>query len=128
MSAIVAARSGVSVAIAVKGKIGKSGNYIMMGGSFGLDGPSAREYCSQPEANLDYTKESLFSKMISSAFQIGDQKLQKHFVDEGPKALKEFCRWVDESGEKFIFSPKACRWRSGGVAFGRTLKHGFKDR
>lgn len=127
MSAIVAAREGASVTMVVKGKIGKSGNLIMLGGSFGIDGPSAKEYCGEPEANQDYTKEELFDKMISSAFHLGDQKLQKHFVDEGPKALKEFFQWVKESGHKFIFAPKACRWRTSGIAFGHSLKHGLKD-
>lgn len=126
MSAVIAAREGASVAMAVKGKIGKSGNLIMLGGSFGIDGPSAREYCGEPEANMEYTKEDLFDKMISSAFQIGDQKLQKHFVDEGPKALKEFFEWARETGHKFLFVPKACRWRTSGIAFGSSLKHGIK--
>jgi succinate dehydrogenase / fumarate reductase flavoprotein subunit len=127
MSAIVAARNGAKVTIAVKGKIGKSGNYIMLGGSFGVDGLSAREYCKQPEANPEYTKEVLFDKLISSAFYIGDQKLQKHFVEKGPKALKEFFQWVEESGQKFIFNNKACRWRTSGTAFGNVLKQGLKE-
>jgi len=127
MSAVSAARNGASVSIAVKGKIGKSGNYIMLGGSFGVDGPSAKKYCNEPEANLEYTQESLFNKMVASAFQIGDQRLQKHFVEEAPFALHEFFKWVEESGAKFIFSPKACRWRTSGVAFGSTLKLGLEN-
>ncbi|NLJ79074.1 MAG: FAD-binding protein, partial [Tissierellia bacterium] len=127
MSAIAAAREGASVALAVKGKIGKSGNYIMLGGSFGIDGPSAQEYCGEPEANPDYTREALFDKMISSAFEIGDQRLQKHFVDEAPKALREFFQWVRESNQKFIFNKDACRWRTSGTAFGNVLRKSIRD-
>lgn len=127
MSAVIAAREGASVALAVKGKLGKSGNYMMLGGSFGVDGPSAVEYCNEPEANMEYTKEVLFDKLVTSAFYIGDQKLQKHFVEEGPKALKEFFQWVRNSGQKFIFNKRACRWRTSGVAFGNVLKRGIKE-
>ncbi|HCJ58948.1 FAD-binding protein [Lutispora sp.] len=127
MSSVMAAREGATVAIAVKGKIGKSGNLMMLGGSFGVDGPSAREYCNEPEASQEYTKEALFDKLVSSAFYIGDQKLQKHFVEEGPKALKEFFQWVRDSGQKFLFNPKACRWRTSGTAFGNVLKKGLRN-
>ncbi len=127
MGAIAAAREGASVAIAVKGRLGKSGNYMMLGGSFGVDGPSAKEYCNEPEANPEYTKESLFEKLVSSAFYLGNQKLQKHFVEEAPKALQEFFKWVEESGQKFLFYPNACRWRTSGVAFGNALKKGLEN-
>lgn len=127
MSAIVAAREGASVTIAVKGKIGRSGNYIMLGGSFGIDGESAKEYCNQSDANQEYTKEGLFEKTILSSFQIGNQKLQKHFVEEGPKALREFFQWSDDNGQKYIFNKNACRWRTSGVTFGNTLRRGLKN-
>lgn len=127
MSAIIAAREGASVAMVLRGKVGKSGNYIMLGGSFGIDGPSAREYCNEPDANLEYTKEGLFDRLVTSAFEIGDQKLQKHFVDEGPKALKEFFQWAEDSKHKFLFNNKSCRWRTSGTTFGNALKKGLKD-
>lgn len=127
MSALAAAKEGASVVMAVKGKVGKSGNAIMLGGSFGVDGVSARKYCGEPEANADYTPEKLFEKLVSCGFQIGDQRLQKHFVEMGPIAVAELLEWVKEIGDRFVFSPKASRWRAGGVAFGRALKHGLEQ-
>lgn len=126
-SAVTAARNGSRVAMAVKGKVGRSGNLIMMGGSFGIDGPNAREYCGELDANLEYTKEKLFEKLVSSAFQIGDQKLQSHFLQTGPKGVKELLDWGRACGQKFLFMPKACRWRTSGISFGNALRHGLQS-
>lgn len=126
MSAVAAAREGAKVVIVSKGRVGKSGNAIMLGGSFGVDGQGARDVCGEAEANQEYTAESLFKKMISCAFGIGNQELQKKFVEDGPYAVKELLDWVKECGSTFVFVPKACRWRAGGVAFGRALKHGLE--
>ena len=125
MSAVSALREGASVVLVAKGKVGKSGNAIMLGGSFGVDGKSARDICGEPDANQDYTPEDLFQKMVDCAFGLGDQELQKQFVDEGPYAVKELLAWVKECGSTFVFASKACRWRAGGVAFGAALKHGL---
>ena len=40
-AAVAAARKGAQVVIASKGKVGNSGNTIMIGGSYGMDGESA---------------------------------------------------------------------------------------
>ncbi len=127
MSAVVAAREGANVVLVSKGKVGKSGNAIMLGGSFGVDGQGARDVCGETEANQEYTAESLFQKMVACAFGLGNQELQKKFVEDGPYAVKELLEWVKECGSTFVFAPKACRWRAGGVAFGRALKHGLES-
>lgn len=127
MSAVVAGAENVSVNVVSKGKIGRSGNLIMLGGSFGVDGPGAKEYCGEAEANPNYTKDNLFKKTVACAFQLGNQKLQKQFVEEGPKAVGELLKWVKAANEKFIFLPKACRWRASGVGFGRSLIYGLKE-
>lgn len=128
MSAVTAAREGAGVVLVSKGRIGKNGNAIMLGGSFGVDGRGARDVCGEADANQEYTPESLFEKMAACAFGLGNQELQKQFVEDGPYAVKELLRWVKECGSTFVFSPKACRWRAGGVAFGRALKHGLDSR
>ncbi len=125
MSAVAAAREGARVVLVSKGKVGKNGNAIMLGGSFGVDGQGARDVCGEAEANQEYTAESLFHKMVACGFGLGDQELQKQFVEEGPPAVKELLDWVKECGSTFVFAPKACRWRAGGVAFGSALRHGL---
>ncbi len=126
MSALTAAEAGASVVVAAKGKIGRSGNAIMLGGSFGVDGQGARDICGEAEANQDYTAKDLFEKLVTSGFWLGNQELQKQFVEDGPPAVKELLDWVKESGSTFVFAAKACRWRAGGVAMGSALKHGLK--
>lgn len=126
MSAVSALRQGASVALVAKGKIGKSGNTIMVGGSFGMDGESAREICGEAEANQEYTRKKLFHKLVTSAFQIGDQRMQRHFVEEAPAAVAELLTWVKDSGQVFKFMPKASRWRTSGRPFGAALRHGLK--
>lgn len=126
MSAVSALRQGASVTLVSKGKVGKSGNTIMIGGSFGIDGESARSFCGEPEANQEYTRAKLFHKLVTSAFQIGDQRIERHFVDEAPRAVAELLGWVKDSGQIFKFMPKASRWRTSGRAFGNALRHGLK--
>lgn len=126
MAAVSALRQGASVTLAAKGKVGKSGNTIMVGGSFGIDGESAREVCDEPEANQEYTRKKLFHKLVTSAFQIGDQRMERHFVEEAPAAVAELLRWVKDSGQEFKFMPKASRWRTSGRPFGTALRHGLK--
>lgn len=126
-SAVSAARKGASVVLAAKGKVGKSGNTIMIGGSFGIDGPSAAKYCGQPEANPDYTADVLYNKLVASSFQIGNQKLQRQFVEDGPIAVAELLKWVNGSGQIFRFMKKASRWRTSGPAFGKTLHYGLTE-
>lgn len=127
MSAVAAAREGADVVLVSKGRIGKNGNAIMLGGSFGVDGQSARDVCGEADANTAYTAEDLFKKMEACAFGLGDQELQMQFVKDGPYAVKELLQWVKACGSTFVFSPKACRWRAGGVAFGRALRYGLES-
>lgn len=127
MGAVAASREGAHVALVSKGRVGKSGNAIMLGGSFGVDGRGARDVCGEADANQEYTPENLFEKMVACAFGLGNQELQKRFVEDGPYAVKELLQWVKECKSTFVFSPRACRWRAGGVAFGRALRHGLES-
>ncbi|MBS1483091.1 MAG: FAD-dependent oxidoreductase, partial [Clostridium sp.] len=83
MSAVTASREGAEVVLVSKGKVGKNGNAIMLGGSFGVDGQGARDVCGEADANQEYTAESLFEKMVACAFGLGNQELQKRFVEDG---------------------------------------------
>ena len=59
-AAVAAARAGASVVLVSKGKAGNSGNTIMIGGSYGMDGESAYYDYHIPGAAPSFTKESLF--------------------------------------------------------------------
>lgn len=107
MGAVAASREGAHVALVSKGRVGKSGNAIMLGGSFGVDGRGARDVCGEADANQEYTPESLFEKMVACAFGLGNQELQKRFVEDGPCAVKELLQWVKECKSTFVFSPGA---------------------
>ena len=56
-AAVAAARAGSSVVLVSKGKAGNSGNTIMIGGSYGMDGESAYYDYYIPGAAPSFTKE-----------------------------------------------------------------------
>jgi succinate dehydrogenase / fumarate reductase flavoprotein subunit len=126
MSAVRAARLGVSVALAAKGKVGKSGNTVMIGGGFSVDGEGAREVLGLSEANPAYTRKKAFDKLVYSGFSLGDQRLQKLFVDLGPAAVGECLAWAKEAGQLFRFNPDSVGWFTSGAAFGKTVAQGVK--
>jgi succinate dehydrogenase / fumarate reductase flavoprotein subunit len=127
MSAVHASRAGVSVAVASKGKAGKSGNTVMIGGGFGIDGEGAREVMGLDDANPDYTRRRAFEKLVYSGFFLGDQRLQKIFVDLGPKAVEECLAWAKEAGQFFRYNARSVSWRTSGAAFGKTVAQGLKN-
>lgn len=127
MSAVSAARKGADVTVVSKGKIGKSGNTIMIGGGFCIDGESAFKICGLKDANLSFTKNQLFDKLITSSFFIGNQKIQKQYVDMGPQAVKECLNWAQSSKQKFYYAPQGVSWRTSGKAFGRAVKEGINQ-
>lgn len=128
ITAAVSARSeGARVAMAVKGKAANSGNMIMVGGGLSIDGESAKQLLHKEDANLAYTKRSLFEKLVTSSFWLGDQEMQRQFLEEGPLGIRDVMRWADEAGNSpFQFKPQACRWLTSGGAFKRALKHGLR--
>jgi succinate dehydrogenase / fumarate reductase flavoprotein subunit len=126
MSALRAIQAGVSVAVAVKGKVGRSGNTIMIGGGFSIDGEGAKKYCGEENADQGYTPKQVFEKLVTSGFYLGDQRLQKLFVEEAPHAVNECLRWAKEAGQLFQFNPRSCSWRTSGAAFGKTIKQGIR--
>jgi succinate dehydrogenase/fumarate reductase flavoprotein subunit len=124
-AAVAAARNGAKVAIVSKGKIGNSGNTIMIGGSYGMDGQSAADVYHIEGADSTFTKEKLFKNIVNDGFNLSDQRLVEQFVKDSPRIVYEVKQWGEEIGERFSFYPPA-NWDVTGRGMGRALIHGVK--
>lgn len=62
-AAVAAHRGGAKVTLVSKGKVGYSGNAIMAGGGFSIDGEGAYEVCGVKEADPKFTKEILLTAL-----------------------------------------------------------------
>lgn len=124
-AAVAAARKGAKVVIASKGKTGNSGNTIMIGGSYGMDGESAYHEYHIEEADPGFTKEELFRAIVNDGFHLSDQKIVEQFVEDSPRIVYEVKQWGEEIGEKFEFYRPA-NWDVTGRSMGRALLRGVK--
>lgn len=124
-AAVAAARAGASVVIVSKGKVGNSGNTIMIGGSYGMDGESAYYDYHIPGADPTFTKEDLFRSIVNDGFNISDQNLVEQFVNDSPRIVYEVKEWGEELGERFSFYAPS-NWDVTGHSMGRALKNGVK--
>lgn len=124
-AAVAAARNGASVVIVSKGKTGNSGNTIMIGGSYGMDGESACHDYHIPGADPNFTKEELFRSIVNDGFHLSDQKMVEQFVEDSPRIVYEVKQWGEEIGEKFEFYAPA-NWDVTGRSMGRALLQGVK--
>lgn len=127
MSDIAAMRKGQRVAIVSKGKIGRSGNAIMIGGGFGTDGRSAHDVCGEVQANRNYTAEQLYTSIIKGSFYLSDQELVRQYTQKGPYGIQECLGWVRNAKAKFFFIPPASLWNTSGKHFGFCLKQSMVD-
>lgn len=125
-AAIYAARSGARVALVSKGKIGASGNVIMAGGGFGVDGESGRDLLHLDFANPSFTKERLFDCIVKESFYLADQNMVRQYVDEGPVVIKDYLGWADRAGQNFFCCPPA-NWIASGLSFTKALVQGLKE-
>lgn len=125
-AAIASARNGAKTAIVSLGKIGNSGNTIMIGGSYAMDGYSAYHDYGIKEADPNFTKEELFEDIVRQGFYISDQNIVEQFVEESPKIVYEVKEWGERAGQKFIFFPPS-GWLVSGHGMGRALKQGLKE-
>lgn len=66
-------RLGKEVLLLAKGQVGNSGNTIMVGGSFAMDGESAYYKYGIQEADPNYTKEMVYESIVTDGFFLGDQ-------------------------------------------------------
>ena len=124
-AAVAAARGGAKVVMACKGKTGSSGNTIMIGGSYGMDGESAANVYHVPGADPTFTKEDMFRAIIQDGFNLSDQKIVRQFVEDSPKIVYEVKTWGEEVGQRFGFYPPG-NWDVTGRSFGRALLNGIR--
>ena len=124
-AAVAAARNGAKVVMVSKGKAGNSGNTIMIGGSYGMDGESAANVYHVPGADPSFTKEDMFRSIVNDGFNLSNQRLVEQFVEESPRIVYEVKQWGEEIGEKFEFYAPG-NWDVTGRSMGRALMNGVK--
>lgn len=125
-AALAAQRSGREVLLVSKGKVGNSGNAIMAGGGFSIDGESAHRICGIEEADPNFTKEQLFENIVKESYFISDQNMVEQYVDESPQIVHELLEWGKRCGQEFLFVPPST-WISAGKSWGRALKQAIKE-
>ncbi len=91
--------------LAVKGKLGKSGNVIMAGAGFSMDGETAYYKYGVKEANPKATKEALFEQIVKQSFYLSDQNMVEQFVNDCGECCYELKQWIEKAGHKVVFSP-----------------------
>jgi hypothetical protein len=125
LAAINAANKGASVTIVSKGKIGNSGNLIMCGGGFGIDGQSASNL-GIDGSDKSFTKDKMFDCIVKEGYYISDQNLVKQYVEDSPKVVKQFVDWAKASNQKFLFF-KPANWITSGLSMARAIKYGLEN-
>lgn len=125
-AAIAASRGGAEVLLVAKGKAGSSGNSIMAGGGFSIDGKSAHDICGLKEADVSDTPDRVFDNIVKESYYLSDQNLVEQFVTESPAIVYEMLQWGERAGQKFVFFPPSF-WFSNGISWGRSLKQGIKE-
>ena len=126
-AAHMAAGQGARVAVASKGRAGRSGNAMMVGGGFGIDGYSTRHILGEPEADESYTPDMLFQKIVKASFFLSDQKLARQFVTDAPPMMKEFLRWARDAGQDFRFVKGGGLYAVSGSSTGKAIAQGFRE-
>lgn len=126
-AAIAAAKKGSDVIIISKGQIGNSGNTIMIGGSFAMDGHSAFHEYGIKEANPEFTKKDLYESIMKDGFFLNDQNMVRQFVEESPAIVHQVVQWAEAAADPFLFMPPAAWWMSGKM-MGKALRYGLSTR
>ncbi|NMM61716.1 FAD-binding protein [Clostridium sp. P21] len=103
MAAITAARKGSRVILSVKGKLGKSGNAIMAGAGFSMDGETAYYKYGLKEADPKSTKKDLFEQIVKQSFYLSDQNMVEQFVNDCGECCWELKQWIEKAGHKVAF-------------------------
>ncbi len=126
MAAVAAKEAGSDVLIASKGKIGNSGDTIMIGGSYSMDGESAKKKYGFKKADASMTKDVLFEQIVKQSFYLSEQNLAEQFVEEGPAAVYRCWQWAEHAkvNQQFI---KPAGWMLSGSGMGRALRQGLKE-
>lgn len=125
-AAVEARRAGAEVVIASKGKVGNSGNTIMIGGSYSMDGNSAKNVYGLEGGDESLTKEFLLEQIIKQSFFLAEQDVAEQFVEESPAVVYETHEWCDRAAQKQIFMAPG-GWLLSGRSMGRGLLQGLKE-
>lgn len=125
MASVYASKSDVKVTLVSKGKVGFSGNAIMAGGGFGIDGQSASELGIK-DADKSFTRDRMFDCIVKESFYLSDQDMVEQYVKEGPIAVNKLLEWKDASKQKFLFF-KPANWIMSGLSIGKSLRYGLKQ-
>jgi len=126
-AAHMASAAGKSVILMSKGKAGRSGNAIMVGGGFGIDGYSSRHVLGELEADETYTPDRLMERIVKYSFYLSDQRLARQFVTDAAPMVKVFLQWAKAAGQTMLFSPKGGLYAVSGNCIGRTIAQGIKE-
>lgn len=125
-AAIYASEKGAKVTLVSKGKIGYSGNAIMAGGGFGIDGYQAYHILGIKEADPTFTPDRMFECVVKESYYLADQNMVEQYVYEAPQVIKRFLEWAARGGQHFNFYLPA-GWQSAGLSWGRTTLQGLKE-
>lgn len=125
-AAIMASENGADVAIASKGKFGFSGNAIMAGGGFGIDGYNAKHLLGIEAADESFTPDRLFDCVVKEGYFLGDQRLIRQYVDESPAIVGRFLGWAERGKQVFNFY-RPGNWQSAGLSWGRAMRRGLDE-
>lgn len=124
-AAHAAAQKTAKVLIVSKGKIGRSGNTIMVGGSIGMDGQSAYAY-GEKTANPSFTKGVAYEEIIKQSFYLADQNIVHQFCEYAPECVKDLVDRGRTINAQFDFFPPA-GYTCNGPELGRTLRLFLKN-
>ncbi|MBN2027236.1 MAG: FAD-binding protein [Actinobacteria bacterium] len=90
-AAINAARAGLDVLIASKGKMSRCGASQMAGADFNLDGRSAREL-GLPGDDRD-SPQRFFEDLVREGFHLGNQRMIEKYVEYAAKNTADLLEW-----------------------------------
>jgi len=126
-AAVAASQQGVKVVLAAKGKAARSGNTVMIGGGFSLDGESAANVCGEHGANLTKTKDDVFRATVINSFYLCDQNVVEQFTQEAPAAVKQLLEWAKNAQQYFRFNAPVSSWSTAGGQLSKTLLQALKE-
>ena len=125
-AAVEAIRAGAKVTIVSKGKVGNSGNTIMIGGTYSMDGHSAKHVYGFEGGDDSLTKELLLEQIIKQGFFLSEQDVVEQYVEDSPACVYEMHKWTESTGQKQVFMAPG-GWMLSGRSMGRGLLQGLQE-
>lgn len=126
MAAVEASKGGGRVLLVSKGRSGHSGNIIMAGGGFGIDGASARSILGMSDADLRFTQEDLLDCLLKEGIGLCRRELTEQYVRQGPDAMAIFLQWAQKAEQHYDFLTGGT-WIGSGWSFSKAIAQGLKD-